>query len=95
LEPPVELAVFAGAAARSDARLCLLDPEADVGFGDLDAGRPVVIAIGPEGGFSDRDRAVLGLAGFDGVRLGPRVLRTETAGLAALAVLQARAGDFR
>jgi 16S rRNA (uracil1498-N3)-methyltransferase len=54
-----------------------------------------VIAIGPEGGFSDRDRAVLGLAGFDGVRLGPRVLRTETAGLAALAVLQARAGDFR
>jgi len=95
LEPPVELAVFAEAAARSDARLCLLDPEADVGFGDLDAGRPVVIAIGPEGGFSDRDRAVLGLAGFDGVRLGPRVLRTETAGLAALAVLQARAGDFR
>lgn len=95
VEPPVELAVFAGTAVRSDARLCLLDPEAGVGFGDLDASRPVVIAIGPEGGFGERDLAALRLAGFDGVRLGPRVLRTETAGLAALAVLQALAGDFR
>lgn len=54
----------------------------------------VALAIGPEGGWSDRDRDTLAGAGFTGLRLGPRVLRTETAGLAAIAVLQARHGDF-
>jgi len=94
VEPPAELPVFAGVAAASNARLCLLDPDASVGFGNLDPSRSMVIAIGPEGGFGERDLAALGAAGFEGVRLGPRVLRTETAGLAALAVLQARAGDL-
>ena len=37
----------------------------------------------------------LAQAGFEGVRLGPRILRTETAGIAAIAVLQALHGDFR
>ena len=54
----------------------------------------VWIAIGPEGGWSPRDRAILEAAGFAGLRLGPRVLRTETAGLAAIAALQARFGDL-
>ena len=52
------------------------------------------LAIGPEGGWSESDRAALQAAGFTGARLGPRVLRTETAGMAAIAALQARAGDF-
>ncbi len=52
------------------------------------------IAIGPEGGWSPRDRDILRAAGFTGLRLGPRVLRTETAGLAAIAALQARFGDL-
>ena len=54
----------------------------------------VVIAIGPEGGWSPRDRALLDSAGFQGLQLGPRILRTETAGLAAIAALQARLGDL-
>ncbi len=54
----------------------------------------VVIAIGPEGGWSPRDRQQLGEAGFQGLQLGPRILRTETAGLAAIAALQARLGDL-
>ncbi len=54
----------------------------------------VVIAIGPEGGWSARDRETLRSAGFMGLRLGPRVLRTETAGLAAIAALQAKFGDL-
>lgn len=95
VEAPVELAVFAEAAAQADGRRYALDPDAVDGFGDVDASRPVTVAIGPEGGFGDRDLAVLRAAGFVGVRLGPRVLRTETAGLAALAVLQSVAGDFR
>ena len=53
-----------------------------------------VLAVGPEGGWSPNDRALLQAAGFGGLRLGPRVLRTETAGLAAIAALQARYGDF-
>lgn len=55
----------------------------------------VVLAIGPEGGFDPAESAALDVAGFQGVCLGPRVLRTETAALAALAVLQAWHGDFR
>jgi len=54
-----------------------------------------VLAIGPEGGWSARDRGQLIGAGFTGLRLGPRILRTETAGLAAIAALQAGFGDFR
>ena len=54
----------------------------------------VVIAIGPEGGWSPRDRQQLSEAGFQGLQLGPRILRTETAGLAAIAALQARLGDL-
>jgi len=72
-----------------------LDPEADPRLADasIAPGTPVVLAIGPEGGFSPRDAHALTTAGFTGARLGPRILRTETAGLAALAILQARYGD--
>ncbi|GFZ94882.1 16S rRNA (uracil(1498)-N(3))-methyltransferase [Dyella caseinilytica] len=52
------------------------------------------LVVGPEGGLGDRDIAALQDAGFEGLRLGPRILRTETAGLAALAALQALHGDL-
>jgi len=52
-----------------------------------------VLVVGPEGGLGDRDIRALTAAGFEGLRLGPRILRTETAGLAALAALQAMHGD--
>ena len=55
---------------------------------------PGGIAIGPEGGWSPREREQLAMAGFQGLQLGPRILRTETAGLAAIAALQARLGDL-
>ncbi len=76
--------------------LLYLDPEAPHTLSDL----PVPIqhgacfVIGPEGGLGERDLALLRAAGATGLRLGPRVLRTETAGLALLAALQARYGDF-
>lgn len=54
----------------------------------------VEVLIGPEGGFSDPELTLLGRSGCVPVSLGPRVLRTETAGPAAIAVLQAVAGDF-
>ena len=79
-----------------DARRLVLDPDVDATSASLQLGADftAVIAIGPEGGWSPGDLALLRGAGFTGLRLGPRVLRTETAGLAAIAALQARYGDF-
>ena len=54
----------------------------------------VIVVVGPEGGLSEQDVAVLRQADFVGLRLGPRILRTETAGIAVIAALQALHGDF-
>jgi 16S rRNA (uracil1498-N3)-methyltransferase len=56
--------------------------------------RPVTLLIGPEGGFEDGETAAALSAGFRPVSLGPRVLRTETAALAALAAMMALWGDY-
>jgi 16S rRNA (uracil1498-N3)-methyltransferase len=55
----------------------------------------VELLVGPEGGLDVEEIRAAETAGFVPVRLGPRVLRTETAGVVALAVLQARWGDLR
>lgn len=55
----------------------------------------VSLLIGPEGGLSPTEIALAEVAGFTAVRLGPRVLRTETAALVALAAVQLRWGDLR
>jgi 16S rRNA (uracil1498-N3)-methyltransferase len=52
------------------------------------------IAIGPEGGFAGDELEAFRVAGFSQVGLGPRVLRTETAAIAAVVWLQARFGDM-
>jgi len=54
----------------------------------------VALLVGPEGGLTDTERETSSRAGFRGVRLGPRILRTETAPLAALSILQYLSGDF-
>ena len=53
-----------------------------------------VLLVGPEGGLSGREQLLAQRLGFQACRLGPRILRTETAPLAALAALQALAGDL-
>ena len=92
---PVSLANALSALPGGGLRL-ILDPDGELSFDTLqvDAAQPVYLAIGPEGGWSDLDRTQLRAAGFGGLKLGPRILRTETAGLAAVAALQARFGDF-
>jgi 16S rRNA (uracil1498-N3)-methyltransferase len=60
----------------------------------LDGDAGVELLVGPESGLAAHELAAAGTHGFEAVRAGPRVLRTETAGLAAIAVLQALAGDF-
>ena len=75
------------------AQRLLLAPSGTVRLRELAPADRVIVLIGPEGGLSeDEQRRVLG-AGFTAVRIGPRVLRTETAPLAAIAALQAMWGD--
>ena len=71
----------------------LLSPAGTRKLGNLAHG-PVALAVRPEAGFSDEEERLLQRAGFVPVRLGQRILRTETAALAALAALNALAGDF-
>jgi 16S rRNA (uracil1498-N3)-methyltransferase len=93
LLPPAPLGEFlrAGGAATK----LLLSPAAALRLAEVP--RPVgevQVLIGPEGGLTDEEQARAQAAGFLGVRLGPRVLRTETAAIAALALLQREFGDL-
>jgi 16S rRNA (uracil1498-N3)-methyltransferase len=77
----------------SDGMGLLLDPNADQSLVELLRGvapaHPLALAIGPEGGFSEREQQRLQAAGFLPVRLAPFVLRTELAAVAALSVVAA------
>lgn len=81
-----------------------LDPERHFYFADESGGEPLartfregpaVIMVGPEGGFTADERAFVLGAGASAISLGPRILRSETAALAALATFMAIAGDWR
>ena len=73
----------------------MLAPDAEMSFASIRPTGPVQLLIGAEGGLDPQEMIAAQQAGFQAVRMGPRVLRTETAGLAALAVMQAMWGDFR
>lgn len=73
----------------------VLSPRGARGLDDIAAPAVSVwLLAGPEGGFTTDEDAAAVAAGWQPLRLGPRTLRTETAGLAALAALQARFGDY-
>jgi len=79
---------------RSDLRLALT-PGGGVTPRTLPAmSQGAILCVGPEGGLSEHDSVMLVQTGFLSLRLGPRILRTETAGIAALAALQALQGDL-
>jgi 16S rRNA (uracil1498-N3)-methyltransferase len=83
-------------AAEGELRL-LLSPRAELSFESLAANPPsaqVTLLIGPEAGFSPAEEDAIVAAGFSALGLGPRVLRTETAGIAVLAALAARWGGW-
>ncbi len=94
IDAPRRLRDYLGAAPADGLRL-LLDPEA-AAYGDRETRNDAVeVAIGPEGGFSEEETEAFRVTGFQAVRLGPRVLRAETAAIAALVWLQTRIGDLR
>jgi 16S rRNA (uracil1498-N3)-methyltransferase len=73
----------------------ILAPDAEQALVDLPPVTNVQMLIGAEGGLDPQEIVAAQQVGFKAVRMGPRILRTETAGLAALAVMQALWGDFR
>jgi 16S rRNA (uracil1498-N3)-methyltransferase len=86
-----------GAPGCPDGARLLLSPRDAPGLAMLAVTPPpaVTILAGPEGGFTDEETAATRDAGWRPLRLGPRTLRSETAGIAAIAALQAVLGDFR
>jgi 16S rRNA (uracil1498-N3)-methyltransferase len=95
VDPPLDLAGALAGVAGVSCRL-LLAPGAPLPLQALAPGTDAAaLLVGPEGGLTDAERTAAEQAGFEARSLGPRVLRTETAALAALAVLQSAAGDLR
>lgn len=72
----------------------VLSPRGALGANDLELEREVVLLIGPEGGLSQAELERLSQSGFLALSLGPRILRTETAAVAALTALQLKRGDL-
>jgi 16S rRNA (uracil1498-N3)-methyltransferase len=94
IEAVPDLASACSRVPQTDRRL-MLRPDAERTL--LDAVRQasgISMIIGPEGGFSLEESTLTQQLGFEGCRLGPRVLRAETAPLAALSAIQAVAGDL-
>ncbi len=94
IEEPRALADFLAASKAEGHLILALEPEGEHSLSALPAFERLTLVIGPEGGLSPRDLGQLRAAGAKGLRLGPRILRTETAGIAALAALQALRGDW-
>ena len=77
-------------------QVLILDPEAESSITERNT--PIVgsvaIVVGPEGGISEEELAAFAEAGFSSVHLGSGVLRTSTAGMAAISFLQAKLGEW-
>ncbi len=94
IDAPLALAEFWGEVDTRATRL-LLSPQASLRIAELPrAPGGIVVLIGPEGGLAEAEQRAALAAGFIGARLGPRVLRTETAAIAALTLLQQHFGDI-
>lgn len=93
--PVLDLPQYLGMAKGQNALRLLLAPETGTALRALARpSDPVILLVGPEGGWEDGEMQAAQAADFQALQLGPRVLRTETAGMAALAALQAIWGDF-
>ena len=74
----------------------MLQPDSSVTLNDIQAPDGIIhLLVGPEGGLDPDEKKLASSAGFTGIRLGQRILRTETAALAALAGMQTLWGDFK
>lgn len=92
IEPPLSLADWL-ALPRSGASF-VLDHRGEQGFPALEKPKAITFLIGPEGGLSDEEVKLAQDNAFSGLRIGPRVLRTETAPVVAISIAQHLWGDY-
>ena len=92
LNAPLDL--WDWAQQETDASRITLLPGAGRSLASISVSSPIELLVGPEGGLDAQELLMLEKRGVESASLGPRVLRTETAGPAAIAVLQALAGDL-
>ncbi len=85
---------FEAAVSQATATAWLLDPFADQSLSTAPMTQDMTVAIGPEAGWTDEEEALARRAGFQGVRCGPRILRTETAAAVVLTAIAVRVGEF-
>jgi 16S rRNA (uracil1498-N3)-methyltransferase len=95
VDTPMPLNDWHGAGHAGDATRLVLRPGAARSLGTVETpDTGLCLLVGPEGGFSEREYDDAAFSGFDAVTLGPRILRTETAAVAAIAIAQALWGDL-
>ena len=95
LHSPIPLPEWLSQLPAADQQIRLiLDPDGDTRLSELAPDLEVIGLVGPEGGFEEREVQLCASQGFFRLTLGPRVLRTETAGPALLAALGALRGDL-
>jgi 16S rRNA (uracil1498-N3)-methyltransferase len=95
IDVPLSLKSWLGAKTKEADVDLILRPDTTTPMASLQAPKTkVCLLIGPEGGFSDIEYDDASVAGFTAVSLGPRILRTETAAIAAVAVAESLWGDL-
>jgi 16S rRNA (uracil1498-N3)-methyltransferase len=103
IDAPAPLLHYLGKLAPAEQRRWVLEPQTiapvldDTQLGTAPRGQPLaaaLIAVGPEGGFAEDELEAFRITGFSRLGLGPRVLRTETAAIAAIVWLQTLFGDM-
>lgn len=93
--PHVESLATTASLVKLPGRILVLEPDATTRLSEVEVGDDrITLVVGPEGGIAPRELDALSAAGAILVRLGPEVLRTSTAGPAALAVLNAKLGRW-
>lgn len=92
--PPMSLPDYLGQIQVSQGFVLSPHVNTPLSISSVPVGQSVAVLIGPEGGLSDAEVVMAQELGYQALQLGSRVLRTETATIAALAILQARFGDM-
>ena len=91
---PVGLQEWLHTCIPADTKL-VLDPDAGLSLSEINTPeRNIILLTGPEGGLSDGEKTRLAQAGFSSIRLGKRILRTETASITAISCIQFLWGDL-
>ena len=76
-------------------KILIMDPRASTGLSEIGESKEYSIVIGPEGGLAEKEIKQLQESGALGVKMGPRILRTETAAMAMLTALHCQYGDLQ